>query len=230
MFANSRPVASTQNAPHPDLRAALARHQSSLFQKPVAVSSHAAFLRALAHWRAFMPDAPLVLDAGCGVGWSTVFLARKYPECFVLGVDQSAHRLKRDKSRLWAVPENLAFFRADLADFWRELDEAGIRLQRHYLLYPNPWPKLVHLRRRWYAHPIFPALLRLGGLLTCRSNWEIYIEELSRCLRWSGYAPVIERHRPKASSIATPFERKYHTSGQTLWSLCCDLDQGGDGA
>jgi tRNA (guanine-N7-)-methyltransferase len=230
MFANSRPVVSAQYAPHPDLRTVLARHQANVFQKPIAACSHAAFLRALAFWRTFAPDAPLILDAGCGVGWSTLFLAREYPECFVLGVDQSAHRLERDKSRLGAMPENLAFLRADLVDFWRDLAKAGIRLQRHFLLYPNPWPKSAHLRRRWHAHPVFPALLRLGGLFTCRSNWKPYIEEMSLCLRWSGYAPVIGTCAPGDSSITTPFERKYHASGQTLWSLRCDLDQKDGGA
>ncbi|MDR3157503.1 MAG: methyltransferase domain-containing protein [Zoogloeaceae bacterium] len=219
-----------QNAPRPDLRTVLARHQDSVLQKPIAACNHAAFLQALALLREFSPDAPLVLDAGCGVGWSTVFLARQYPECFVLGVDQSAHRLERDRTRLGVMPENLAFLRADLVDFWRELAESGIRLQRHYLLYPNPWPKPAHLRRRWHAHPVFPALLRLGGLLTCRSNWKPYIEELSLCLLWSGYAPLVGTCAPEDSLITTPFERKYHASGQTLWSLCCDLNSREDGA
>ncbi|MDR1351114.1 MAG: methyltransferase domain-containing protein [Zoogloeaceae bacterium] len=227
MFANSHPVISRQNAPHPDLRAVLARHQANVFQKPVAACNHAAVLQALARWRAFAPDAPLVLDAGCGVGWSTVFLARQYPTCFVLGIDQSAHRLARDKSRLGVMPENLAFLRADLVDFWRELAEAGIRLHRHCLLYPNPWPKPAHLRRRWHAHPVFPTLLRLGGVLIGRSNWRPYIEEMALCLRWSGYAPMVEAYAPEGAAILTPFERKYHASGQTLWSLRCDLKEDG---
>jgi tRNA G46 methylase TrmB len=230
MFANSRPVTSMQNAPHPDLRAILARHQVSVFQKPVAACNHAAFLRALALWRGFAPEAPLVLDAGCGVGWSTVFLARRYPECFVLGVDQSAHRLERDKNRLGVLPENLAFLRANLVDFWREMAGAGIRLRQHYLLYPNPWPKPAHLRRRWHAHPVFPTLLQLGGQLVCRSNWKPYVDELALCLRWSGYAPTVGVRVPEDTSITTPFERKYHASGQTLWSLHCDLEQKDDDA
>jgi tRNA G46 methylase TrmB len=230
MFANSRAVISAQNAPHPDLSAILARHRDKVFQKPIAACNHAAFLRARRCWQNVAPDAPLVLDSGCGVGWSAALLARQYPACFVLGVDQSAHRLQRDKSRLGVMPENLAFIRADLADFWRELAGAGIRLHRHYLLYPNPWPKPAHLRRRWHAHPVFPALLQLGGLLTCRSNWQTYIEELALCLHWSGYAPVVGAHVPEETSITTPFERKYHASGHALWSLRCDLERREGGA
>jgi tRNA G46 methylase TrmB len=226
MFANSRAVVSAQNAPHPALREILARHQASAFQKPIAACNHLAFLQARQCWQSLAPNAPLLLDAGCGVGWSTVLLARQYPTCFVLGVDQSAHRLERDKSRMGVMPENLAFIRADLADFWRELVAAGVRLHRHYLLYPNPWPKAAHLRRRWHAHPVFPVLLQLGGQLICRSNWQPYIEELALCLRWSGYAPTSGTYVPEAASISTPFERKYHASGQTLWSLSCNLEAG----
>jgi tRNA (guanine-N7-)-methyltransferase len=222
MFANSRPVTSRQDAPHPDLPAVLVRHFSHAFQKPVRACNHDAFICALAAWRAWNPQAPLVLDAGCGVGWSTVRLARAYPDCFVMGVDQSAHRLARDKTRLGAMPANLAFIRADLVDFWRELAEAGVTLFRHYLLYPNPWPKPGHLMRRWHAHPVFPTMLQLGGMLECRSNWKIYIDELAMALGGAGGAPLVQTHAPEGD-YWTPFERKYSESGQTLWRVRCQV-------
>lgn len=36
-------------------------------------------------------------------------------------------------------------------------------------------PKIGHLSRRWHGHPVFPAMLELGGVLECRSNWKIYV-------------------------------------------------------
>jgi hypothetical protein len=54
----------------------------------------------------------------------------------------------------------MVFVRADLVDYWRLLAEAGIGLARHYILYPNPWPKIGHLARRWHAHPVFPFVPR----------------------------------------------------------------------
>jgi len=113
--------------------------------------------------------------------------------------------------------------RADLVDYWRLMADAGIKLARHYILYPNPWPKVGHLARRWHAHPVFPFVPRLGGRLECRSNWNIYVEEfavalgllIGREVKWESF---------EAPSPLTPFERKYRDSGQTLYRCVVELD------
>ncbi|MDR2638111.1 MAG: class I SAM-dependent methyltransferase, partial [Zoogloeaceae bacterium] len=103
MFANSRPVTSNQEGIHPDLPAVLRRHFAHAFQRPIRDCNRAAFAEALRLWRG-EGSRPLILDAGCGVGWSSLFLARQYPASFVLGVDQSAHRLARKKDLAGSAP------------------------------------------------------------------------------------------------------------------------------
>jgi hypothetical protein len=69
---------------------------------------------------------------------------------------------------------------AELVDFWHCLLEYDCRVQHHYMLYPNPYPKSSRLKQRWYAHPSFPLLLHLSGdRLTVRSNWQQYLEEFA---------------------------------------------------
>jgi tRNA (guanine-N7-)-methyltransferase len=201
----------------------LARHFAHPFCRPVLDYNRAAFQEAIERWQNWNESAPLVLDSGCGVGWSTIWLANAHPDCFVLGVDQSAHRLARKKKE--HQPANLAFVRADLVDFWRLLAERNICLSAHYLLYPNPWPKAKHLQRRWHGHSVFPTLLSLGGLLECRSNWKIYLDELEFALTWAGFPATLTHFLPEEDGL-TPFERKYHASGQELWKLVCDLHGG----
>jgi len=220
-YANSRIPASAQQGVHEGLAARLERHLAAPFRKPYAEYNRAAFTESLAGWDG---RAPLVLDAGCGVGHSTIQLARGFPDHWVIGVDQSEDRLTRRKPYPDALlPRNMVFVRADLVDYWRLLDEAGLRLARHYLLYPNPWPKIGHLGRRWHAHPVFPTLPRLGGVLECRSNWRVYIEELAIALeRVAGLQASWEQFA--AAAPLTPFERKYRDSGQPLYRLAIDLD------
>ncbi|MDR0529626.1 MAG: methyltransferase domain-containing protein [Zoogloeaceae bacterium] len=237
MFANSRPVSSRQTSIHPHLEQVLARHFVSSFLRPVhnvSFETFDGFLRAFEQWESRRRENKrknLILDAGCGVGWSSVTLARRHPDCFVLGVDQSAHRLARGgKARAENAQDtgNLHFARADLVDFWRLLQMANLKLRAQYLLYPNPWPKPAHLRRRWHGHPVFPVLLSLGGFLECRSNWKIYVDELAFACFSGGYAAQTTLFTPDTESgnpiFLTPFERKYHASGQTLWRLVCDLN------
>ncbi len=215
-YANSRIPTSAQQGMHTLLRRQVERHLASPFHKPYAQYNRDAFEAALAGWDG---RAPLILDAGCGVGQSTIELARAFPEHWVIGVDQSQERLERRKPYPDAMlPRNMVLARADLVDFWRLCADAGLTLDRHYILYPNPWPKIGHLGRRWHAHPVFPFIPRLGGRFECRSNWRVYIEEMAYafgmvCATEIGWE-TFEPEQP-----LTPFERKYRDSGQTLYRL-----------
>ena len=217
MYANSRSIDSAQSAPHEKLASLVLKHRDTPFRKPISPASQAAFDDVIKLWDR---RAPILLDAGCGVGWSTLKLARQYPDHFVLGVDQSEDRLSRGKPE--AMPPYAFFARADLVEFWRLLLQADVRLDRHYLLYPNPWPKIGHLSRRWHGSPAFPALIALGGRLECRSNWSIYVEELAQAISLlTGDAPQVGTF--EADEPLTPFERKYRDSGQTLHRLVTQL-------
>lgn len=223
MRANSSPVTSSQTGIHEHLGRALARHVASPFLKPIADYNRAAFDTGMTAWKQ-AGELPLILDAGCGVGLSTLHLASRYPDHFVIGVDQSADRLARNTDWPGTMPDNFILVRADLVDYWRLLQAAGIRLARHYLLYPNPWPKIGHMTRRWHGHAVFPSIVALGGYIECRSNWPIYVEEFTMALRQLAYVDVtFAEYKPLNSasgdwqSAITPFEKKYLASGHTLW-------------
>lgn len=221
MDGNSRFIRSAQDGPHPDLEMLFQRHLAHPFQKPLLDYNRQAVADGLAARAAWRPDAPLILDAGCGVGWSTLRLAEAFPGHFVIGVDQSGDRIARGKPA--ALPANAVLLRADLVDVWRLLAGQGIRLARHYNLYPNPWPKIGHLARRWHGHAVFPVWRELGGVVECRSNWRIYIQEMALALGWlAGREVAVETYA--TDDPQTPFERKYLASGHDLWR--CRVDFG----
>ncbi|RXE49321.1 SAM-dependent methyltransferase [Chromohalobacter israelensis] len=218
MHANSRTIATQQRGPHEDLARRVSRALNAPWRKPVAAHTQAAFDNAQAWLRE--RDRPLILDSGCGVGLSTRRLAAQFPEHVVIGVDRSAERLAREYG---APPDNALLVRADLVDFWRLALRAGWQPARHYLLYPNPYPKASHLKMRWHGHPVFPALAGLGGEFEARSNWRLYLEELALALaQATGREARLESFTPPEEGL-TPFERKYHASGQTLWRLTVTL-------
>jgi len=126
MQGNSSPVTSSQVQVHEGLHALVARHATHAYRKPVAHYNRTAFEQSIAHWRAH-GDAPLILDAGCGVGLSTLHLAMQFPDHFVIGVDQSADRIARNTHWDGPRPDNFLWVRADLVDYWRLMLEAGIK-------------------------------------------------------------------------------------------------------
>ena len=90
-------------------------------------------------------------------------------------------------------------------------------------MYPNPWPKPKHLRRRWYAHPVFPELIRLGGELELRCNWRIYAEEFHAAMEFIA-AGACTMGEYSAQTNISLFERKYSGSGHTIYRCYCSLD------
>lgn len=217
MYANSRVITTRQLAPHKALESRLMHIMAAPWQRPYAQHSIDAFADVERLRLVRQPDYPggLILDSGCGVGISTRQLAQIFPSHLVIGVDRSADRLARDHGPL---PDNALLIRADLCDFWRLAFDAGWQLDRHYLLYPNPYPKAGHLKRRWQGHPVFLTLMALGGQLELRSNWAVYVQEFASAITIVTGLPTpgVECYSPNEQFL-TPFEKKYHDSGQTLW-------------
>ena len=220
-MSDSRIIVSNQAGPHDKLEVMVRRHLASAFRRPIADHSLRIFEQLAPQIRSH--TGPLIMDSFCGVGESTVQLARQFPDALVIGLDKSAHRLDKHNEhyRLTGV-DNYLLARADVDDFWRLAAADHWQLSQHFLLYPNPWPKSSHLKRRVQGSPVFPALLQLGGYVELRSNWPVYVEEFAQALTIAGHPAKSERYL--ATTAITPFERKYQSSKQQLWRCSCHLN------
>ena len=219
---DSRTVSSPQKAAHKGLLDLLERQQQREWAQPL----HPPTVDAFAALQKVLPGMAgrLVLDSGCGTGDSTRLLASMLPACTVIGVDKSLSRLSRTGALHFPhVEGNAVLLRADLTSFWRLALAAGWQLERHYLLYPNPWPKPSQLQRRWHAHPVFPDMLRLGGRLEMRCNWEPYALEFAMAVNHL-LGVRVRPGTPPPEPDLSPFERKYRRSGHALYSVVVSAD------
>lgn len=218
----SRPVSSKQARTHPRLPSLLHKHLTSQYREPVADYNLLALETVVQ--RIQVEARPLILDSFCGTGHSTAQLAGRYPGHLVVGIDKSASRLARHAGGSSA---NYLMLQGDCEPLWMLLAQVGLRVQRHYLLYPNPWPKPKHLGRRVHGHPGFASLLRLGGIVEVRSNWQLYVEEFGLATQLAGYPGSVSRldlsRESQEHSDLTLFERKYRLSGHALWTFRVDL-------
>ena len=131
----------------------------SEYLKPINQDQQLRFAWVVAQINAWA--GPVFLDSGCGRGKSTHLLAEQHPDTLVIGMDKSMDRLPRDDMGRSSLSDNTCFIRADSVDFYLLAAKAKLQFERHYLLYPNPWPKAKHLQRRWHGHPVFPALMSI---------------------------------------------------------------------
>jgi trans-aconitate 2-methyltransferase len=110
----------------------------------------------------------LIYDLGCGTGNVTQFIAQRWPDATVIGVDNSPEMLASASS----LPENIAWIEADVAD-WR----------------PDGAPDLIYSNAalHWLdGHdPLFPRLIELlapGGCLAVQmpQSWPLPSHRLMR--------------------------------------------------
>ena len=207
-------VSSNQNDVHDALANLVDKHRGRTWREPTPAHSRSAAARIGELLENH--GGPLILDSFCGTGMSTATLAEQYPHALVIGVDKSESRLSKHKRK---PADNYHLVRASCEHVWSELSKAGITCERHYLLYPNPWPKKAHLKRRIHGHPAFPILRTLGGIVELRSNWFIYVQEFANASRQIDFKSEISS--VKTTAPWTLFEQKYLVNNEHLWRCVC---------
>lgn len=206
----STSVYSNQSSIHDDLARLVQKHMASTWHEPTPPHDREAMKEIIALLKAH--NGPLILDSFCGTGMSTAKLASQHPRALVIGIDKSANRLRR---HVQTQSRNYHLIRGNCEHIWAQMVSANVVCAQHYLLYPNPWPKKAHLKRRIHGHPSFPLLKQLGGAIEVRSNWKVYVDEFAAASQLLGLDTQVESL--SATDPLTLFERKYAANSEDLW-------------
>ncbi len=167
---------------------------------------------------AFGRAAPVVLEIGFGNGNALAALAAQQPQNNYLGIEVHRPGVGQLLRRLHA--ERLANVRVLCADakevLARNIPDAS--LAAVYVLFPDPWPKQRHHKRR-LVQPDFIELVRRklkpGGVLHLATDWQDYAEHMQAVLgAASGFAPAPAGLRP---------DTKYEARGRRLGHAVRDL-------
>lgn len=164
--------------------------------------------------------APLNLEIGFGMGQSLAEMAEAAPEQDFIGVEVhkpgcGALLMEMEERGL----DNIRLYRADVLDVLAEaIPEAS--LDRVLILFPDPWPKKKHHKRRLIQPDFVAALhryLRPGGVLHIATDWEPYAEHILEVMNVApGYRNLSEDGtvvpRP-ADRPLTKFEKRGEARG-----------------
>ena len=122
--------------------------------------------------RLFERDAPLVLELGCGQGLFAVDLARRFPECDVVGVDVKGHRFWRGAKRaLDESIDNVAFLRARIQ--WLDRFFPRHSADTIWLTFSDPQVADKRGTKRLsspYYLRLYQSLLRDGGTVRIKTD------------------------------------------------------------
>lgn len=185
-----------------------------------------------------LAEAPLDLDAlfgergrrvaeiGFGNGEHLLALAASRPADHFLGIE--VHRPGVGRLLLQLKERDLTNVRVICRDAVEVLERylEGACLDEILILFPDPWPKKRHHKRRLLQQPFVALLaerLRGGGALRLATDWEPYAAEMLAALaaepRLRNMAPSGGFVPRPAARSPTRFERRGERLGHQVWDL-----------
>lgn len=174
----------------------------------------------------FGREAPCHLEIGFGMGNSLLAMAKAHPECDFIGIEVHQPGVGRCLAKAQDLKlTNLKIF-ADDALTVLERCVGSASLDKILLLFPDPWPKLKHHKRR-IVQPAFAQLiaqkLKPQGRFQLATDWQPYADHMLTTL---DACPVLMNDFGKGHFAPSGFERlttKFELRGQKLGHSIWDL-------
>ena len=163
---------------------------------------------------------PVWLEIGFGGGEHLVHLARSHPEVAIIGCEPFVNGVAMLLSKLRDRPlDNIAIHPGDARDLFDVLPEGAIG--RAYLLYPDPWPKKKHHKRRFvtpeHLLPLARAM-RAGAELRMATDIPDYVRQSLEEVPKAGFEWLAETaedwRAPWAGWLSTRYEQKALREGR----------------
>ena len=164
--------------------------------------------------------APVDVEIGSGKGKFLLELAALRTERDYLAVERAGkyHRLCCDRTARRGIT-NVRLLRTTAEDLlFRLLDEASV--ENIYVLFPDPWPKKRHHKRRLIKAGVVAAMNRAlipGGRLLVKTDHEDYAEVISEVMQGAAGFSALDTDKAYAELPETGFEAKYRDQGRSIF-------------
>ena len=175
------------------------------------------FPKSLAEWlnfdEMFPRIAPVEIDLGCGDGAFLTAMACANPQHNFLGIERLLGRVRKVCRRV--ARENLTnarVLRIEAAYAVENLIPA-VSVAAFHFLFPDPWPKRRHHRRRAFTVEFLSSIHRAlisGGLFHVATDHADYFREIERVI---GATDAFVLSAEDGDFPPTSFEKKFLTGG-----------------
>ena len=161
--------------------------------------------------------APVHVDLGCGDGLLLSQLAQWHPQENFLGIERLLGRVRSACRKARGVP-NLRVLQLETTYAVRYLLPPE-SVSVFYFLFPDPWPKRRHHRRRVFNDDFLEALikaLQAGGRLRIATDYQDYFEKMTECVRKRSELQAVTE---SDDLPLTTFEKRFRAAGQPIYRL-----------
>ena len=178
-------------------------------------------------WRElFGRDAPTDVEIGSGKGRFLLALAASRPERNLLAVERAGayHKMCCERAAKHGLG-NIRLLRTTAEDLlFRLLRPSSV--DTLFVLFPDPWPKKRHHKRRFLQSDNLEVLLRClrpGGEIRIATDHADYFQQIQEVTsRYAGQLEEIEFERPAAARegerTGTNYERKYVQQSRPIYT------------
>ncbi len=164
----------------------------------------------------FFPP-PYLVEIGFGYGEFLAHLTEKHPQKTVVGLELSIECIRIASKKLKEF-SNVVLFRIDGVDGLRTLFPSG-SVEGVYLMFPDPWEKRKHKKRRLLS-PFFVQLLlerlKKGGkfiFVTDSASYSVYARKLFHHQNWW------KSEQKTLPFFPTRYAKKWGRLGEKVWTL-----------
>lgn len=180
------------------------------------------YFRRLNREELFADEAPLEVDLGAGDGTFLLQMAAHYPERRFLGVERLLGRVRKICRRAEREGlHNVRVLRLE-AKYTVEWLLPPSSVSRLHLLFPDPWPKARHHKRRLVQQEFLSAVERVlapGGEFLFKTDHAEYFEWASEELRAHPSLREIEWPDGAFYYPQTDFEAQWRAEGRSVFQL-----------
>lgn len=179
-----------------------------------------------------LPDGTCWLEIGYGMGSHVIHLARTHPDKTILGAEPFLNgTAKAVRGAVDNGLDNLRLFRGDVRELLAQFPDGC--LDRVYILFPDPWPKARHNKRRLIRTAFIEELYRVivpEGHLIFASDIPHYVDwALTRFRSHGGFDWTLsDPKEPPKNWPGTKYEAKARREGRTpYWFefVRCEIDK-----
>lgn len=173
-------------------------------------------------WRqVFSEPRPIEVDIGSGKGSFLVWAAQTRPHANFLGVERLLVRLRKVDRKIQRLRlHNVRLLRIEASYLVGKLIP-GASVAAYHILFPDPWPKRRHRRRRLFAATFVDDLhrtLQKGGAVNVATDHSEYFAEIRKVMGQSGlFTETTPEVLPDAAR--TDFEREFLSAGWPILRL-----------
>lgn len=158
------------------------------------------------------------LEIGFGGGENVVECAIRNPRVGIIGSDPFFEGVGKLLSRISVAGiDNIRIYPGDVRDLLPTLPPAC--LSKFFILFPDPWPKKRHHKRRIFSAKFVHDLafcLKPSGKLYVSTDCRNYAQIILDLIAQEPFLKTLDRTNQNASQLCRKSETKYETRGISL--------------